>query len=529
MNLVSQNPFRVIGVLANTSEKELLKQKNRFSAFARAGKIPSSELDFNFLSPLIRDNDTIRDAFSAIELAEDKIFHALFWFTNGNATDEIVIDNFKISNNVKAVEILEKFTKDKALTARNITYFNNLSSYHLANNAVFKGLWVKFQILESEYFTEFVQEIADKTAHINQEKMIDRVITHFIHDIKTVKEPLTKFGLPNGYVRKALSQKLTGEDIAYIEKRISEVNGEDSENAITIYSVAKNLFTTSQEKLVSIVQVLGSDNLQYQLLSDKVAETLRSLSIKIYNNTSEDKNVLPKCQSILEDAYTLATQNQTIRKIEEDQNTLKEKENEENSRIYAEQVVEELNKLDHCALYPAIKYIKNTVTIASNLKRKTGNTEIYQAICNAITIRSLNFCVEKVNEAQEDFSRRASNGNQRQGLDNLLSHVEWSLQIMNTISSLEKSSEINMRYTRDEKQLLDMKKELMAIKGNINPTPSINNTSRTQTTNNASRAQKNDYKNNPGCLSSIFSMIVNLFGYLIALWILGKILSLIFK
>ena len=49
MKQISVNPFRIIGLLADCSEKDIQKQKSRINALLSVGKDISSEYDFNTL------------------------------------------------------------------------------------------------------------------------------------------------------------------------------------------------------------------------------------------------------------------------------------------------------------------------------------------------------------------------------------------------------------------------------------------------------------------------------------------------
>jgi len=59
MDLIQNNPFRVIGVLGNVSAKDLASRNSKIQAFARVGKEISSEFDFPFFSTVERSSSSI--------------------------------------------------------------------------------------------------------------------------------------------------------------------------------------------------------------------------------------------------------------------------------------------------------------------------------------------------------------------------------------------------------------------------------------------------------------------------------------
>ena len=152
-----ENPYRIIGVLANASEKDLQQRKSKIQAFARIGKAIDSEFDFSFLPAIERSSEQIERAFASIEQAQDKVNHALFWFINVTPIDAAALGYLKNGDVEKAREIWSKIVGGKTITAKNFSAFANLSTLCLSNNNVFKeGLALKTQLVESEVFTDFV-------------------------------------------------------------------------------------------------------------------------------------------------------------------------------------------------------------------------------------------------------------------------------------------------------------------------------------------------------------------------------------
>ena len=45
MQIINNNPFRIVGILANTTTRELERQKGRIKAYARVGREIKSDFD----------------------------------------------------------------------------------------------------------------------------------------------------------------------------------------------------------------------------------------------------------------------------------------------------------------------------------------------------------------------------------------------------------------------------------------------------------------------------------------------------
>jgi hypothetical protein len=107
---ISQNPFRVIGVLSNSGIKEIHKNLSKLKAYSKLDKLVELDYDFNFLNlqEPDRDNDTISKVESRILLDENKIKYSLFWFVDYSPFDSIAISNLVKGN----YDVLKKFTND---------------------------------------------------------------------------------------------------------------------------------------------------------------------------------------------------------------------------------------------------------------------------------------------------------------------------------------------------------------------------------------------------------------------------------
>src|SRR5690348_9561645 len=105
MNTITNNPFRVIGVLVGSSAKEELKKTQRLKMYIEAEQEPEEDFSFPSLGKLTRTVDTINNATSKLNLNNDRVNAALFWFFNGRPiTDEPAFDALKESNPDHAIE-----------------------------------------------------------------------------------------------------------------------------------------------------------------------------------------------------------------------------------------------------------------------------------------------------------------------------------------------------------------------------------------------------------------------------------------
>lgn len=81
LSLISENPFRTLGVYSNSSPAEIVANCDDMEAYLSIGQSIQFDLDLNNLLPkLNRTEQSVQQAKTQINLPKDKLKHALFWF-----------------------------------------------------------------------------------------------------------------------------------------------------------------------------------------------------------------------------------------------------------------------------------------------------------------------------------------------------------------------------------------------------------------------------------------------------------------
>jgi len=110
MQIIQNNPFRILGVKANASLSDRNQQANLIAQYLKIGQ--SAKLDFDItppLEPLTRTKELIDLQASRIFSTEDKILHSLFWFVEANGIDKIALKHLTGSKDIdKALLDFEK-------------------------------------------------------------------------------------------------------------------------------------------------------------------------------------------------------------------------------------------------------------------------------------------------------------------------------------------------------------------------------------------------------------------------------------
>ena len=274
MKSINNNPYRIIGILAGATEKELQQRKSKIQAYARINKPIDSELDFSFLPFVERTPTVIEQAFSSIEQAQDRLDHALFWFVNATPMDAMAIDYLKKGDIQKAEEIWARITEGKEITPKNFSAFANLGTLYLRNEndqrALQKAMELKTKLIESESFVHFVHLVADQTLSVDRQRQLNNLIIQW--GTIPAQSLVTLFAECSDTIRQQVGKKASQEPIHKIETLLEKVERKRREDPEAAYKAGKHLYTNTKDTLIQLKYILGATDLNYKRLSDAIAK-----------------------------------------------------------------------------------------------------------------------------------------------------------------------------------------------------------------------------------------------------------------
>ena len=106
IDIISNNPFRVLGVWTNAKQADIVKNVSKMKAYLNVEKAVDFPTDMQGLLPdLSRTVESAQAAQAAINLPNDKIRFALFWFCNADAVDSTGLNNLASGDAEKAQSI----------------------------------------------------------------------------------------------------------------------------------------------------------------------------------------------------------------------------------------------------------------------------------------------------------------------------------------------------------------------------------------------------------------------------------------
>lgn len=311
MNIISENPYRIAGILSNVTEKELQKQKSKIKRYGEVGKQITSDYDFHFLKNVSRSEKSIKKAFSDIQQNQDKVRKSLFWFINVSPLDETAINHLKNNDLDKAKEIWQKVTIGKELSPKNFSCFSNLSTLNLMSTDqknLKEAIESKIQLIESDYFKDFAHTISDETFTVDQQRQIEYFIDDILSELNIVKrfDISSLFEGINGSSKKYLLKQFTEEPIHSIENAIESTKSKRKLDKSKAYELGSKLFKKTKEDLANLKNTLGENDLKFKMLSDILANEIMQCGIDYFKSEKDKKDPSNECLELLNFSESIA-------------------------------------------------------------------------------------------------------------------------------------------------------------------------------------------------------------------------------
>jgi len=434
MNVIIDNPFRILGLLVNSTEKELQRQLSRLKAYANVGKSVALEYDFEYLGEVERTTENIFDAASRIEQARDKLHYGLFWFVHQNQYDEIAINHLKENNISKATEIWEKVTKGKQPDQTNFSNAFNLSSLQLSKNIsngkfnlgeFTEALRIKCEIINSEFFSFYSNLVTGNSGSVDSEKILNGFLDEILALVRprldspggpSTSQLMQSFQLLPTKLQKYAVAKFTDKPITLIENQIEESKSLRNDSPEDAGECGEALIKSTNEALQFLNSTLSSDNLQLQMIANKLASEILQCSIDYFNSMRDDDEVDPGDTSLhlARYAYSISYPGQVKDRIEENLESIEEWVEEKPERLKRKSISQEIDyiteQLMRSEMIPdsfenATRLLKNCEPKLHIIRDCLGVfDEFYLNISSTVAQAAQNMIVELVNTAGQKTS-----------------------------------------------------------------------------------------------------------------------------
>lgn len=445
MDLIYQNPFRILALPITANEREIVKRIGDLSIYAEMGSYIEYDCDKYFIDKPIRTPESITEAKQKIERPSNRLFYSLFWFweNTDNVIDTMAFDALRDGKIDQAISFWEQGLDD-SISPSNRSNYKNLYTLQLALS-LHDGIFMKQHFLDSilnsgtflanGHFVEYANHVLGERNSIaiseTTNLFIDEIVTLSKQCLEnqadenqvTISELLSNFQSFSETVQADIVERFTVNYTHNIDQQIEQSNRLQNNDISLSFNAGYELYVNTKDDLIKLQLALSSNPLKYQLIVDKVANTIVSCSIGLFNEYRDtDKDPGDEALELLKIAKGIAVGEKVKDRIAEGLPIVQEYVNEKPLRdkllpvkedydfIY--NLLSELNSNIPSSQLPAKASLlvdrakPKLSTISDVLGSRDSN---YLKLSDLVSSSAIGMCVEYLNWVVEDANRKYSN------------------------------------------------------------------------------------------------------------------------
>lgn len=397
MNILRNNPYRLLGVYSNSPTKERLANHNRMKAFLKVGKPVSFPLDLpQHLSAIQRTEASVMDAEAQLTLPKDQLLYAQFWFMKATHLDEVAFNHLFAGEIDKAEEIWQK--KDTPSSLQNRIVCTLMREDYRRAITCAETLYGN-----PLYSNQFVSAILGTDGNADIGSLAFRFLDVLCDEVGA--NQLLPFITDDAW-KSHVEEKAVKPLVDSIQDAIAIAKKSKGKGAEARLNAGEALRENTRSAFQQLKGFLSATDLQYQMIADKLGLEILQCGIDYYNG-SEEPEAAHKAMSLQKYAQSIVVGQMAKDRCEENVDILQKIiEALPPSEVLAEDcaIKEELRK--YCKLPDEICYavtlLNKTKPHLQAIKNKLGsNNKYYLKISTQIVSNALHNLIEEVNAAQK--------------------------------------------------------------------------------------------------------------------------------
>jgi len=381
IDVVKNNPFRILGLTATASDKEITKRVAELEVYMKMGKRIRYDMDFPFLGNFKRTSETLQDAVNKLNKPVERIFYSLFWFDN---IDEFEFEKLREENINEAITIIKNSCDNrKIINLDQFSGYKNLSIFYLYlvynddeyEEKYFRDYFYAFsKCLTSNYLSNYLKAILKNKNKVDSNLIIKKyldVVSDIINeylcidledDREFIERHIDSLSSYPDEIKKYIRDKYIQEALIIIRKALNKCTKIRKANSEDAYESGANLYYDTDECLAFLKHKYNFSDVRYQTIADKLAEEILQCSVDYFNRYYDSDDNIDPCEESLElseYADSIAVGERLKEKIAKDLKTTQEWINTYEDR-------DKQNQIDY-----HLDFIHNQIDILPNLKNKT--------------------------------------------------------------------------------------------------------------------------------------------------------------
>ena len=297
--IIIDNPFRVLGVYANSSYREIVASISKATKFMEVGRKVDYPLDLpmvknlNVKSNLTHSLENFDNALAVISNSEDRLKYAQFWFLRMTPLDDEAFDVLFSGKPNHAISVWNKEDNLSSLQNRIILYFWK---------GDFKSALQNAEILYKLFPDDFLKAVDSKGTLVKSandliQSFVDTLVSYIIPNELLDSNP-SSFWLD--YIVPTISD----DTIAKINKAIQDAKDQldilNNDGARGDYGLPKDgigliLVESVENELILLDRIFqhDKDNPRFQLIADNLGNSLANILYECAIDEYNKRNVPP--------------------------------------------------------------------------------------------------------------------------------------------------------------------------------------------------------------------------------------------
>lgn len=401
MDIINNNPFRILGVFANSPKKDIVANKGKATAFLKVNRPVEYPLDLNgILPPLPRTLDMMNEAESHLTIAKEQIKYAQFWFLKMTPVDDIAFNHLLAGNISSAKEI---WSKQESLSS-----LQNMIVCFLIEDKPRAAIMAAEKLYE-----KFGATYIDKVDANSTLQMSDTDLLHQFLDSLGEEIGISKIiGLVSGEENKSyIRSKTIGPLISKISSEVERTKKVDPKDPNARIEAARTLLSNTREAFNQLKSILLNTDSQLQMIADKLGLEILQCGIDYFiekKNVDDDApysamEMLKHANTIVMGKIAKERCDDQINELQKYIDNLPPKEILKEDRAIKSEL-EKYVKLPDKIVH-AISLLNNTKPHLQSIKQKLGvNNKDYIDLSTLVVNNALHNVIEEVNDAQNGTS-----------------------------------------------------------------------------------------------------------------------------
>ena len=399
MKNITQNPYRILGVYANSPVKERVANQNRLNAFLRVGKPVSFPLDLPGILPALkRTQESVADAVVRLSLPQDQFRHAQFWFVKATPFDDIAFNHLFEGELDNALSIWEK--KETASSLQNRVVCALLKKDYNTALSLAEQLY-------GTHSAEFIQLVLG-----NDATLIDSTPAYAFLDV-LVSSGYTNRILPfiiNEDWEKHLIEQAAKPFMECILSAIESAKSSQGKGSAARLAAGQKLKENTNSAIKKLKKLFHNTQIEYQSIADKLGLEILQCGIDYFNG-SDEPDAAHKAMELQAYAQSVVVGSLAKERCQENVNILKKiiaelppQEVMEEARTIKKEL-QRYNQLPDLICH-AKTLLENCRPLLLRVKSKLGATnDYYLKTSTVIVMSALHNVIEEVNNSQKTEDR----------------------------------------------------------------------------------------------------------------------------